>query len=110
VRTAEGLHKHGFINENAQKRILEALEEAGRVFDFKNLPVRCVTTEALRRASNATAVLQNVHTHTGLTFEIIDGATEAALTASSSAWASIIRIIVLFFWCNSTLNNQPSSV
>ncbi|MBE0495652.1 MAG: phosphatase [Campylobacterales bacterium] len=80
VRTAEGLYSNGYIGESAQKRILEALDEAGQVFDFKTLPVRCVTTEALRRASNATAVLQAIHAHTGLAFEIIDGTTEAALT------------------------------
>jgi len=80
VRTAEGLHHNGYIGENAQNRILEALDEAALLFDFKTLPVRCVSTEALRRASNATAVLQSIHARTGLTFEVIDGADEAALT------------------------------
>ncbi len=80
VRTAEGLHQNGYIGENAQKRILNALEEAAQMFDFDAFPVRCVTTEALRRASNADAVLRTINARTGLAFEIIDGHTEAALT------------------------------
>jgi exopolyphosphatase/guanosine-5'-triphosphate,3'-diphosphate pyrophosphatase len=80
VRTAKDLHKTGIISEESKKRIFDALSEANEIFDFKTKEVYCVTTEAMRRAKNASEILCEIKKRVGLDFVIIDGDEEARLT------------------------------
>lgn len=79
VKTADGLAEFGKINEEAVKRVISAIKEAKEQIDFTP-PIRAVTTEAMRRASNADTVLKQIKKETGVGFEIISGDEEARLT------------------------------
>lgn len=81
VRTAKDLHLTHRIGEEAQSNIMNALKEASQLFDFKQQNIKCVTTEAMRRANNATEVLACIKHHYGLSFEIISGEEEAHFTS-----------------------------
>lgn len=81
VRTAKDLHITGLISEHSKENIFNALHEASKLFDFKNEPCFCVTTEAMRVASNAEIILREIKHHFGLDFEIISGEKEAYLTS-----------------------------
>lgn len=83
VRTAKDLHLTGRIGEEAQTNILNALHEASTLFDFTHEPNFCVTTEAMRVASNADEVLALIKEEFGLSFRIISGEEEASYTASA---------------------------
>jgi len=48
--------------------------------DFSGQEVVAVTTEAIRRAKNAEDVLARIERETGISFKVIDGRKEAALT------------------------------
>jgi len=80
VKTADGLAKTGKISEEAVERVIDALLEAKEKFDFDNLPLKAVTTEAIRRAENALDVLSKIKEKTGVEFKVIDGNEEARLT------------------------------
>lgn len=80
VRTAQNLYKTQMISIESQKRILDALDEASKLFDFSCDDVFCVTTEALRQATNSKEVIQKIKDKFGLEFKIIDGQEEARLT------------------------------
>lgn len=81
VRTAKDLHQTNRIGEEAQANILKALQEASTLFDFAHEPSFCVTTEAMRVASNAKEVLARIQEEFGLCFHIISGEEEASYTA-----------------------------
>jgi exopolyphosphatase/guanosine-5'-triphosphate,3'-diphosphate pyrophosphatase len=80
VKTADGLAKFGTINMSAIARIVSAIKEAQEQIDFSSQPIRAVTTEAVRRASNSDAVLKQIKKETGISFKIISGEEEARLT------------------------------
>jgi len=80
VKTADGLVQHGFINDAAITRVIVAIKEAQEKIDFTSSPVKAVTTEAIRRASNSDEVLSKIKKETGVAFEIISGDEEARLT------------------------------
>lgn len=80
VKTADGLAAHGMINKEAVARVISAIVEAQKNIDFASHELRAVTTEAVRRASNATEVLAEIQQATGITFEVISGEEEAELT------------------------------
>jgi len=80
VKTADGLASSGKINDEALQRIISAIEEAQEQIDFTSQRIKAVTTEAVRRASNASQVLQAIEQETGVCFEIISGEEEAKLT------------------------------
>jgi exopolyphosphatase/guanosine-5'-triphosphate,3'-diphosphate pyrophosphatase len=80
VKTADGLAQSGLISQNALQRVIDALKEAQGRFDFASDHLRAVTTEALRRASNAAETLEEIQKQTGIIFEVIDGEEEARLT------------------------------
>jgi len=80
VRTAKELHVTKRIGVAAQDNILKALQEASSLFDFTQ-PSFCVTTEAMRIATNAHDVLARIHNAYGLRFTIISGEEEAYLTS-----------------------------
>ena len=79
VATADGLHETGKISEAAAGRIVEALHEARKTLDFTG-PLVAVTTEAVRRASNAAEVLERIARESGIRFRVITGSEEAQLT------------------------------
>ncbi|WP_263832915.1 Ppx/GppA phosphatase family protein [Sulfurospirillum oryzae] len=81
VRTAKDLHVTGKISETSKQNIFNALFEASQIFDFKNERCFCVTTEAMRVASNSKEILQKIEATFGLKFEIISGEKEAYLTS-----------------------------
>ncbi len=81
VRTAKDLHQTHRIGEEALGNIVNALREASMIFDFKAHKTFCVTTQAMRVASNANDVLAHLRTHFELDFEIISGEKEAYLTS-----------------------------
>ncbi|MGM0534421.1 MAG: phosphatase, partial [Campylobacterota bacterium] len=78
VRTAQGLRKSGRISQEALGRIIDAALMMPP--HFYAHPVRAVTTQALRKAANAKAVLKEIKKHTGIDFCVISGEKEASLT------------------------------
>jgi len=80
VKTADGLAEFGTINNAAVQRVITALQEAQAQVDFRAHTIKSVTTEAVRRASNADAVLAQIQKETGVAFEVISGEEEARLT------------------------------
>lgn len=83
VRTADNLIHTGVISSKAKERIIEAIKEAASHIDFGKDKIKAVTTEAMRRAKNSSAILEEIYNETGVRFEIIDGGTEARLTISA---------------------------
>jgi len=79
VKTADMLKSTGVIHHEAVDRVICALKEAKTQIGF-DTEVKAVTTEALRRAANAQAVLERIEKETGVTFAVIDGEEEARLT------------------------------
>ena len=79
VRTADRLVESGRIDEAAIERVIAAAKEAQAQIGFDS-PVVAVTTEAVRRAKNASEVLKRIEEATGIAFRVIDGEEEAALT------------------------------
>ncbi len=79
VKTADGLAASGMVNDEAVSRIIAAIQEAQSQMDF-SVEVKAVTTEAIRRASNAEEVLKKIQKTTGVMFEVISGEEEARLT------------------------------
>jgi len=80
VKTADGLAEFGVINNNAIINIVSALKEVQETIDFSSQPIKAVTTEAIRRATNAKEVLAQIKKETGISFDIISGKEEARLT------------------------------
>lgn len=80
VRTADGLTAGGKVSDEAVKRIIHGVKSFLVPLRGYTFTLRAVTTEALRRASNAEIVLDKISQHTGISFEIISGAEEAELT------------------------------
>jgi exopolyphosphatase/guanosine-5'-triphosphate,3'-diphosphate pyrophosphatase len=80
VKTADGLAEFGLVNDDAIARVITALKEAQGQLDFLGQTVKAVTTEAIRRASNADTVLKQIQKETGVSFDIISGEEEARLT------------------------------
>ncbi len=84
VKTADGLHESGMINEQATKRIITAIHEAKAMFDLSS--AYAVTTAAVRMASNGTEVLAKIKEETGVDFIMIDSNEEAMLTSLAVEW------------------------
>lgn len=80
VKTADGLAETGMVNDEAVDRVITAILEAKGKFDFEQLSLKAVTTEAIRKASNAKEILEKIKEKTGVDFEIISGDEEARLT------------------------------
>jgi len=80
VRLGEGLASSGRLNERAIARTIAALRVCARIVarhDVRQL--RCVATEACRRARNGIEFLARVRRVTGLAFEILPQEEEARL-------------------------------
>lgn len=86
VRLGEGLHHSGQLSANGMQRAMLALEAcAVRLARRPSIRVRAIATEACRRAANAPAFLDQVHTQTGLRFDVISPREEAELALESCA-------------------------
>ena len=80
VKTADMLERTGVIHHEAVDRVIYAIKEAQKQIDFSGQSVKAVTTEALRRAANAEAVLERIKKETDIVFEVISGEEEADYT------------------------------
>jgi exopolyphosphatase/guanosine-5'-triphosphate,3'-diphosphate pyrophosphatase len=80
VRLGEGVASSGRLNERAIARTIAALRVCARIIGRHQVrQLRCVTTEACRRARNGSEFLDRVKGVTGLTFEILSHEEEARL-------------------------------
>ncbi len=75
VKTAEGIAHSGKINDQAVKRVIDAILESKELFDLTD--AKAVATAAMRKATNRDEVLRQILEATGLNIEIIDGKQEA---------------------------------
>ncbi len=93
VKTGKNLAKSGVVSDESIENILNALEDAKKIIDFKNDKVKCITTQALRVAKNSEIVTKMIKDRFGLDFEVIDGETEARYTVlgvkSALQWLGI---------------------
>ncbi|WP_419769753.1 MAG: exopolyphosphatase [Candidatus Marinarcus sp.] len=87
VGMADGLIKSGFISNEAQNRVIAAIKKASKLLDFEPKNAVCVTTAAMRIASNNQEVLKKFKEETGAIFKIIDGDEEARLTLLAIKYA-----------------------
>ena len=80
VRLGEGLTANGRLSEKAISRTLDALKVCAEKIDRHGVAKsRCVATEACRGADNSQAFLDRVAEETGLEFDVLSPAEEAAL-------------------------------
>ncbi|HIP46191.1 MAG TPA: phosphatase [Campylobacterales bacterium] len=84
VKTADGLHTTGLINDKAIERIISAINEAKKIFDLRD--AHAVTTAAVRMAKNGQEVLKKIKEKTGLEFIMIEATKEALLTSLAVQW------------------------
>lgn len=80
VRTAEGMHQSGLIDEEAITRIIEAVHEADRSIGLDQ-NVRATATAAFRNAKNRDHAIAAIQEATGIAFRVIDADEEARLAA-----------------------------
>lgn len=80
ARLGEGLAATGRLSDEAIERAMDALGKIAAKLKAKKVAyVRCIATEACRRASNGRDFIARVREETGLTFKIIDAEEEAFL-------------------------------
>jgi len=79
TKIADGLAQTGRINEASIQRVIDAINEAKGLMSFED-EIHAVTTEAVRKASNAAEVIAKIKAATGVEFEIISGDDEAKYT------------------------------
>jgi exopolyphosphatase/guanosine-5'-triphosphate,3'-diphosphate pyrophosphatase len=80
VRLGEGVADSGWLSERAIARTIAALRVCARIIDRHDVGrMRCVATEACRRARNGVEFLARVKRVTGLDFEILPHEEEARL-------------------------------
>lgn len=82
VRLGAGLDRTGRLSDAAMDRAIAALAVcAERIAESGARQVRCVATEACRRATNGADFLARVRAETGLELEVISPAEEARLAS-----------------------------
>jgi exopolyphosphatase / guanosine-5'-triphosphate,3'-diphosphate pyrophosphatase len=80
ARLGEGLAMTGRMSDASIERAMDALRKISKKLKAKKVGhVRCIATEACRRAENGPAFIQRVREETGLTFKIIGPEEEARL-------------------------------
>lgn len=83
VRLGEGLSTSGELSEAAIRRSIAALRICADKIARRGVTrLRCVATEACRKASNGAEFIDRVHAATGLRLEIINTSEEARLALS----------------------------
>ncbi len=86
VRLGEGLAETGRLSDAGMARTIEALAIcAGRINARHTAHVRCIATEACRRAANGEAFVERVARETGLVLEVVTPQREAELTLAGCA-------------------------
>lgn len=80
ARLGEGLNESGRLSDAAIDRALDALSKIRAKLKSRRVAhVRCIATEACRRAENGPAFIERVREETGLTFRVIGPGEEARL-------------------------------
>ncbi|MEP1144046.1 MAG: Ppx/GppA phosphatase family protein [Henriciella sp.] len=80
ARLGEGLEATGRLSDASIERAMDALGKISKKLRTKKVGhVRCIATEACRRAENGAEFIQRVRDETGLTFKIIGPEEEARL-------------------------------
>ena len=80
ARLGAGLHETGKLSEASMERAVEALTAIRKKLKSRSVgQVRCIATEACRRAENGAEFIQMVQARTGLSFKIISAKEEARL-------------------------------
>lgn len=87
VGTADGLNDTGLISNEAEKRVINAIEKSIEKLKYDPKSAICVTTAAMRMAKNSQDVLVKIEKETGIVFQIIDGEEEARLTLLAVKYA-----------------------
>lgn len=87
VGMADGLVDTGIISKEAINRVVNAINHSIEVINYNPKDAVCVTTAAMRKASNNEEVLDYLKKETGLEFKIIDGNEEARLTLLAVKYA-----------------------
>lgn len=87
VGMADGLVDTGLISIEAQERVVSAILHSVQTIKYNPTTAVCVTTAAMRKASNNKEVLKYFKDKTGIDFEIIDGNEEARLTLLAVRYA-----------------------
>ncbi len=87
VGMADGLVETGKISQEAQQRVIQAIKTASLRLNFNPSKAICVTTAAMRYASNNQEVLKNFQEKTGANFQIIAPQEEARLTLLAIKYA-----------------------
>jgi exopolyphosphatase / guanosine-5'-triphosphate,3'-diphosphate pyrophosphatase len=80
ARLGEGLHDSGRLSDAAVERAMSALHAIRNKLKHHGVGrVRCIATEACRKASNGADFIRRVQSETGLTFKVIGAKEEARL-------------------------------
>lgn len=80
ARLGEGLEATGRLSDASIERAMDALHKISKKLKNKKVGhVRCIATEACRRAENGADFIKRVRDETGLTFKIIGPEEEARL-------------------------------
>lgn len=87
VGMADGLVDTGIISNEAIQRVIKAISHSVEVVNYNPLNAVCVTTAAMRKASNNKEVLEYLKEKAGTNFSIIDGNEEARLTLLAVKYA-----------------------
>ena len=87
VGMADGLVETGVISKEALQRVIKAVSHSVEVVNYEPKDAICVTTAAMRKASNNQEVLAYLKEKTQMNFEIIDGKEEARLTLLAVKYA-----------------------
>ena len=87
VGMADGLVDTGIISKEAMQRVINAISHSIEVVDYKPSDAICVTTAAMRKASNNQEVLKYFKETSWVNFSIIDGNEEARLTLLAVKYA-----------------------
>lgn len=87
VGMADGLVDTGIISKEAIQRVVNAISHSIEVLKYNPQNAICVTTAAMRKASNNREVLEYLKEKVGTDFSIIDGNEEARLTLLAVKYA-----------------------
>ena len=87
VGMADGLVDTGIISKEAKIRVIKAISHSVEIIGYNPSNAICVTTAAMRKASNNKEVLKYFKDETGANFSLIDGNEEARLTLIAVKYA-----------------------
>lgn len=87
VGMADGLVDTGLISKEAIQRVIVAISHSVEVIKYNPQDAICVTTAAMRNASNSKEILEYLCQEAKTNFSIIDGKEEARLTLLAVKYA-----------------------